>query len=523
MRWKIEVNSFLKKIITSPKIWNSFLRVFAHGILLIIKYHEIKRIRSSPLYDGTWYRDHYQDVNTMCIDSSIHYAWLGWKEMRNPGPRFCTATYIALYSDLLTDYLNPLVHYEKYGRIESFNPCPQWTDIWSTRKSPETCELSAEKQTPSYVHTPVDRKEKVKKILFIGHEASGTGAPRVLLYILRWLHENSDIELYLILLDGGPLLMQYHKVARVWCLDPIASPCLESIQTFCDKPDLIYGNTFLAAKLYGTMQSAGIPIMTHVHEMEDVIFQAKKPEVIHNAVKYSSRIIAVSDPVAENLEKNHGYPGQKITVIHDFIEISIDNDQVSNNVRSSLKLPDECKIILGCGTGTWRKGIDLFVHVARKVLDICEDNRIFFLWVGEIFDDERITNPLMMVKKNNLEGKVIFPGFFSDTTQFFKSADIFLLTSREDPFPLVALEACEYALPIICFEDSGGMPSFIKTGPGYVVPSEDVDAMALLVRELVTDDTLRISVGKKARKRLLESYTSEMAVPKILKECNLLL
>jgi Glycosyltransferase len=93
------------------------------------------------------------------------------------------------------------------------------------------------------------------------------------------------------------------------------------------------------------------------------------------------------------------------------------------------------------------------------------------------------------------------------------------LTSREDPFPLVVLEACDYELPIICFDNSGGMPAYVKNGPGFVVPFEDVGKMAEVVSTLLEDENLRLSVGKTARTRLHTSHVSEIAVPQILHEC----
>src|SRR5205814_4023764 len=73
---------------------------------------------------------------------------------------------------------------------------------------------------------------------------------------------------------------------------------------------------------------------------------------------------------------------------------------------------------------------------------------------------------------------VTFLGVKRDARPYLRAGDVFLLSSREDPFPLVALEAAQCGLPILCFADSGGMQEFVEGDAGYVVPAADVEAMA---------------------------------------------
>ena len=57
-----------------------------------------------------------------------------------------------------------------------------------------------------------------------------------------------------------------------------------------------------------------------------------------------------------------------------------------------------------------------------------------------------------------------------------RAADAFALTSREDPFPSVVLEALSAGTPAVAFDRSGGIPDMLReTGFGSVVPHGDVD------------------------------------------------
>jgi len=63
---------------------------------------------------------------------------------------------------------------------------------------------------------------------------------------------------------------------------------------------------------------------------------------------------------------------------------------------------------------------------------------------------------------------------------------VFLLTSREDPFPSVVLEAMSAGVPCVAFEDSGGVPNLLRDfGAGYAVPLGDAAEMVRQMRALM--------------------------------------
>jgi len=92
--------------------------------------------------------------------------------------------------------------------------------------------------------------------------------------------------------------------------------------------------------------------------------------------------------------------------------------------------------------------------------------------------------------------------------------DIFALTSREDPFPLVMLEAAAIKLPMVCFAQSGGGPEFAEIGGGLVVPYLDVPAFAGCLAELAGDVARRRAIGASAA-RAVEQFTIDRQAPKL--------
>jgi len=79
-------------------------------------------IRSSGLFDKTWYLNNNPDVTQANVDPVLHYLLHGGFEGRDPGPNFSSAWYLDTYEDVKKACINPLVHYLKIGRDEGHEP-----------------------------------------------------------------------------------------------------------------------------------------------------------------------------------------------------------------------------------------------------------------------------------------------------------------------------------------------------------------------------------------------------------------
>lgn len=82
-------------------------------------------LAASKYFDETWYRSQYPDVaKNWKGDIAFHYLENGWKEKRNPGPYFDGNRYLRLYKKYMDEAMNPLLHYEKYGKSMGIEPIP---------------------------------------------------------------------------------------------------------------------------------------------------------------------------------------------------------------------------------------------------------------------------------------------------------------------------------------------------------------------------------------------------------------
>src|SRR5262249_1481819 len=143
------------------------------------------------------------------------------------------------------------------------------------------------------------------------------------------------------------------------------------LRSFCGKNlSAVYLNSTASGHIANFTRYLDVPHVAHVHELEKSIERWAGPEKMSALRRYVDWFIAASEPVADNLHENHGISRKKLTVVHEFIKCTRTlkvSDSERRNLRISLGLSPDEKLILGCGTTDWRKGPDLFVQVAKTV------------------------------------------------------------------------------------------------------------------------------------------------------------
>ncbi len=385
----------------------------------------------------------------------------------------------------------------------------------------------------------------MRKVLFISHSAGRTGAPIMLLNFLRWLKENADVPFEILLCDSGPLLPDFEALAPTQLLCPNAENASFSLgsrarqifkrlfnsineETFLSEGHeerlisyykkagihIIYSNTVTNGDVLEMFSTLNCHIISHIHELDYWI--SRSGEANFEKVKlHSDRIIAASNAVKMNLVNKWGLAADNIDVVHSFVPLGFSKAS-SKNVRDSLGLPENSCLVVGSGYETWRKGKDIFVQLAGRVRSVLPAIPIHFLWIGgweSVDDRSRIETEILEL---GLKGLVHFIGEVDNPLDYFVACDVFAMVSREDPFPLVALEAALCNKPVVCFAQAGGMPEFVEDDAGFVVPFLDVDAMAARIVDLISDENTRVRLGRCAGQKVQGLYSLERGGRKIL-------
>jgi cellulose synthase/poly-beta-1,6-N-acetylglucosamine synthase-like glycosyltransferase len=97
-------------------------------------------------------------------------------------------------------------------------------------------------------------------------------------------------------------------------------------------------------------------------------------------------------------------------------------------------------------------------------------------------------------------------GHRSDIQRYFAAADVFYLSSREDPFPSVVLEALATGLPIVGHEGCGGCDDLIARHGTLVGPSDPLAAAAAIRDAFQVADDSRMASAQERRQEITQNF-----------------
>lgn len=345
------------------------------------------------------------------------------------------------------------------------------------------------------------------KKLFVGHDANRAGAQLVLLH---WLKERKaqGLSNYLLLVDGGSLLEEYKKVAKVWVWRterPLwfkvkqRIPVIRQAEEWDRTPskrkvagilnalraeafDCIIGNTVSSVSLLRELVSLHVPFEVYVHELSYSISNFTSEEDRKFMATKARRVYAVSGLVKTVLEKEVGVDATKIDLLPPIIALPEATQNTHDPVRAALGIPANSPIVFSCGLAEWRKAPDVFLEVAKQL--VVNMPKVHFIWLG-MLDNEYSENLIASTAIWDTKKQVHLLPVCSDSRPYFEAMDVFFLSSREDPFPLVMLEAAHVGKPIVGVRASGGVNDFLQGLDELLVESWDVDVLVDKISSLL--------------------------------------
>jgi glycosyltransferase involved in cell wall biosynthesis len=384
----------------------------------------------------------------------------------------------------------------------------------------------------------------MKNILFVSHDANRAGAQILLLRFLKLLKNDSNFTFSILLKNGGIIEQDFIDLADTYFWYPndgggqksipvkffnkltkseslYRSSLIKKLQA--KKFDLIVANTVTNGDLLPTLSALNCPIKTYVHELEIGIQQYTQSDFFQNVLSLSNSFIACGEAVKQNLRLNHGVDATKIKVLPSLlpeVALSFQADWLKNKtLKNQLGIPENALVVGGIGTVDLRKGVDVFIQVAQQLKS---QKDVFFIWLGG--QASEIEFKIFQIDITQLGlSNVVFQTTVNNPLDYLSCFDVFFVSSREDPYPLVVLEAATLAKPIICFDKAGGAKDFVENDAGFVVDYLAVEKVCEKIVELKDNAVLRKQLGENARKKVLERHHQDKAFQtfvEILNETN---
>jgi glycosyltransferase involved in cell wall biosynthesis len=160
------------------------------------------------------------------------------------------------------------------------------------------------------------------------------------------------------------------------------------------------------------------------------------------------------------------------------------------------------------------KGIEWLINVFEKVFKNNPNVVLKIAGGGELH--EKFTE---MIKENELTN-IILSGFVNDITTLLISADIFILPSKFESFPLSILEAMSFSLPIIA-TDTGGIDEMVINGEnGFLIEYKNDNQLQNALVKLVNDPSVREEMGVKSFQLVASNFQLRNSIRKLEKIIN---
>ena len=126
-----------------------------------------------------------------------------------------------------------------------------------------------------------------------------------------------------------------------------------------------------------------------------------------------------------------------------------------------------------------------------------EDLNACLVILGEGRMRERLER---LIAELNLQGRVFLPGYVADPYPWYRSADLFVLSSLWEGFGNVVVEALECGVPIVSTEGAGGPREILDNGRyGRLVPPGNPALFAKAMTEALMSDLDRESLIKRSQ------------------------
>ncbi len=334
------------------------------------------------------------------------------------------------------------------------------------------------------------------RILLVGHDAFPAGAQMLLINIGRQLIAAHGVDVEFLLLGDGRLLPDYSAVAPTRVAADRRTLATRIAEAAKRGVTQALVNTSAAARAIPALERAGIGAILLVHELPRILAEHNLVSGLRAGASLARRVIFPAACVRDAFPLRDQLATTQTRLLPQGLYAPIRFDPMSReHTRHALGIPKDAILMLGAGYGDMRKGIDLFLQTARQAWKLPGGEHVHACWVGDL-PTTLSTHLAPEIEAAQATGRGHFPGFQTNMRGWMSAADIFALTSREDPFPSVALEALANGIQVVAFAGTGGIADLLADPDlGAAVPMADCAAMAeaLMVHATVRPEAERAS------------------------------
>lgn len=329
-------------------------------------------------------------------------------------------------------------------------------------------------------------------VLAVSHDLSLSGAPIMLYHGCRLLVEEGYYVVVVCPVDG-PVRSMYQEAGIPVIIDELVLRQHDSFFRFARNFDLLICNTAITWPVVAQMQDI-VKTSWWIHEAQVINLLATQPGFVQ-ALQQARHVVTPSRYAASYIQRYN----KKAAIIY------YGCTDVYNPENEPLQESQDKLIVTMVGSIELRKGQDILLRaldfIAPHLLD-----RLEIRFVGRTHD------PAFKATLDHIAAGRPYIHFIGEVSHegsidYMRQSDVVVCASRDDPFPVVLVEA--FCLGKACILSSHtGVCELVENGVnGFVFDYEAPSMLAAHLSALLENRTLVASLGAQARRTYADHLT----------------
>jgi teichuronic acid biosynthesis glycosyltransferase TuaC len=240
-----------------------------------------------------------------------------------------------------------------------------------------------------------------------------------------------------------------------------------------------------AAALLGLWLKRPVTITLRGTETRHLASAKLKP-LVRAALSRASRVFSVSDSLRQ-AAISHGAEPSKIQVVGNGVDISKFSQVDRQSARAKLGLMPNAKVIVTVGGLVERKGFHRVIAALPEILKKFPDT-VYLIIGGASAEGDWTSKLQQLVAENGLGHAVKFLGLVAPEHLSIplSAADVFVLSTRNEGWANVLLEAMACGLPVVATDVGGNSEVVCRSELGKIVPFDDHAALVDAIEQSLT-------------------------------------
>jgi hypothetical protein len=225
--------------------------------------------------------------------------------------------------------------------------------------------------------------------------------------------------------------------------------------------------------------------------------------------------LVVTVSAATDVAQRRAFPRRRTQIVYPGVDTSrFDAERIGDPraVRRRLGLPEDRPVFGSVGRLNSWKGFHVLLEAADEVLARHPDAVLVLVGGPHELELEYADRLHEQAARLGYDGRVRLVGYQPNPEEWMQAMDVFVHTSRHEPFGIVVIEAMTLGKPVVASAEGGPTEVITPGVDGLLSPYGDARALAAAISRLLGDAGLRAAVSSAARRRAQDFTVAEWAV-----------